>query len=632
MYSVKKALQITTKILLRLLLTLAAVILLVAIGIQFQAVQQKLIRLVTTYVSDKTHTRVEIGRISIAFPKNIELSNVFVEDLQHDTLLSVAQLSVGADFFRLLKGDIAISDVSLTCATSRIHRTLPDSAFNFDFLIRVFVSGDRQPTPTDTTPSKSPKISLGNLQLTDVKFTYDDEVSGIYTNNTIGNLNISSVAIDLDQLSFTIDELYVGQTQSMVELRSVPEGVEEPEDSSLLPDFAATKVVFEEVDFKFRNPADSLFFNSKIGELELRPRVVDLNKQLIDIKSIVLNNASIQLKMIEENTKGTKATETTQPDLSPSWSIVAQAVSLSHNEFKYDITNLPRLTKGFDYNHMFGTNIGLDARALSYDQDKVKGDIRQLTVTEQSGISVEKMRTRFIYDGKHTELANLYLQTSRSKISNYLRVTYPSIEGIAKQPGDLDMNLHFVNTRIAMQDVLIFAPELEKDPSLIQNTKQHVVINGSIKGKLSDLKVSNLIVQTATQTAIALDGEIKGLPNTDALWVDLHIPLFSSSRADLKVLIPDSLIPSSIQIPQKIMVKAHVTGGLKNVKGNLEFHSSDGSITLLASYKLKDTVPVYNLVAQPVQLDVGAIIGEPMIGKITGDVKVEGSSFRPGIW
>lgn len=601
------------------------VVLLVVIGIQFPAVQQRIINAATGYVSNKTHTRVEISRIAISFPKNIVLEGVFVEDLQHDTLLSVTELSVGADLWALLKGKVAVSDIRLSGATSRIRRTLPDSSFNFNFLIDAFASGDKTKT-VDTTTSKPPEISIGQLNLNDIRFTYDDEISGMYTNNTIGELNLSIKSIDLEHFSFVVDELYLAHSTSFVELRPTGPTPAVAEDTSALPFFAANTIKVEDVDFTFKDPGSSLFFRSRVGALEIQPNSVDLNKQLIDIRSIALNHSSIQLEMIEEKTtRKTKEPENTSSD----WSVVAQSLLLAQNDFSYNITNLPKLKKGIDYNHLKATNINVDAKSLSYSQAGIKGDIRQLSVHEQSGISVQKFRTRFMYDSVHAELANLYLKTERSTISNYLSVAYPSIDDIGKHPGNLDLNLHFAKTTVDMKDVLVFVPELANDPSFSKNAKQRVVINGRIKGKLSDLWLTNLNVQTGSQTAIAIDGRVKGLPDADKLWVDLAIPLFNTSRQDLAVLLPDSTIPSTIQLPQKMMVKGQVKGSLKNIRSNLTIQTSDGSAKLIAAYKLEDTVPVYDILFQPTLLDIGAIVKQPMIGKITGKLEAKGRSFIP---
>jgi hypothetical protein len=621
---VKKALHITTRIFLWLLATIAAVVLLVVVAIQFKAVQQKLIHTATSYISDKTHTRVEVGRLAISFPKNIVLENVFVEDLQHDTLLSVQELSVGADMFALFKGKIAVSDVSLSGVTSRIHRTLPDSAFNFDFLINVFASGEKS-REIDTSQGSSPGISVGSIRLNDIRFTYDDQVIGIFTENTIGELTLSIESIDLNRLSFAIDELRLANSSSRVKLSPVPATKPETNDTSALPYFSARKIVFESVDFVLNDPGDSLFFKTRIGVLELYPNAVDLNKQLVDIRSIELLDSKTEMEMIA----AAETNNNVVADSTPGWSVAVDDVSFNKNAFSYDVTNTPGLAKGFDYNHINATGINIEARSLAYSDSGIKGDIRQLMVNEQGGISVQKFRTKFSYDDRHAELANLYLQTSRSKITNYLYVAYPSIEQISKQPGAVDLNLHFVNTKVDMQDVLVFVPELATDSLFRKNTRQQVVVNGRIKGKLSDLQLTDLIVQTGTQTAITVEGKVKGLPDADKLWVDLAMPAFTTSRADLNVLVPDGIIPSSVQPPEKIMIKGQVTGGLKDIRTNLAVHTSDGALNLHALYRMDDTVPVYDLAVHPSQLDIGTIIKEPMIGKVTGDLEVKGRSFEP---
>ena len=77
----------TLKAIFWVVLVFVLLFLILAAIIQIPAVQNKIVHYATTFVSNKTHTRVEIENVSISFPKSVVIEGLFLEDLQKDTLI-----------------------------------------------------------------------------------------------------------------------------------------------------------------------------------------------------------------------------------------------------------------------------------------------------------------------------------------------------------------------------------------------------------------------------------------------------------------------------------------------------------------------------------------------------------------
>src|ERR1035437_5636948 len=77
--------------------------------IQIPAVQTKIVHAATSFVSNKTHTRVEIDHVSISFPKSVVIEGLFLEDLSKDTLLYAGKAKVNMALYDLLYSKIAIN-------------------------------------------------------------------------------------------------------------------------------------------------------------------------------------------------------------------------------------------------------------------------------------------------------------------------------------------------------------------------------------------------------------------------------------------------------------------------------------------------------------------------------------------
>jgi len=173
-YFLKKVL----KVFLWFVISLVMVFIIIALLIQVPAIQTKIVHLVTSYISNKTHTKVEIKNISISLPKSVVIEGLFLEDTQKDTLLYAGQLKANIAFSDLFHHEIHITSVALQDANLCLSRTETDSLFNFNFLLTAFSDTTKQ---IQATPEKKSQwaISVDNVSMKNIKFHFYDDYGGI---------------------------------------------------------------------------------------------------------------------------------------------------------------------------------------------------------------------------------------------------------------------------------------------------------------------------------------------------------------------------------------------------------------------------------------------------------------------
>src|SRR5215207_1355155 len=128
------------RILLFTLLGIIFLVILILILIQTPPVQNFIVQKATNFLEKKLNTRVDIGRLYIGFPKNIVIENVYVEDQKKDTLLAGGKIKVDISMMKLLDNEIEINEVKLDRITAKVIRILPDTVYNFQFIIDAFSS------------------------------------------------------------------------------------------------------------------------------------------------------------------------------------------------------------------------------------------------------------------------------------------------------------------------------------------------------------------------------------------------------------------------------------------------------------------------------------------------------------
>ncbi len=112
----------------------------------------------------------------------------------------------------LIHNKIMLNKVEISNTSGKISRTLPDSAFNFNYIIEAFASADTtKVTPVDTT-STPWTFSIGDVELENVKVVYDDSVSKMKVKANVGLVDINTDDVDLDAMSFDLDDVEIDKT------------------------------------------------------------------------------------------------------------------------------------------------------------------------------------------------------------------------------------------------------------------------------------------------------------------------------------------------------------------------------------------------------------------------------------
>src|SRR5690606_4630328 len=115
------------------------------------------------YLETKIKTPVSLKRVSLKLPKLLVLEGIYFEDQQRDTLIAGDTLLVDISLLKILNNKVEINELDFRGITANINRTLPDSAFNFDYIIRAFTSEQVEEESQDSTSAMAFSIAKINL-------------------------------------------------------------------------------------------------------------------------------------------------------------------------------------------------------------------------------------------------------------------------------------------------------------------------------------------------------------------------------------------------------------------------------------------------------------------------------------
>jgi translocation and assembly module TamB len=586
------------------------------------------------YLRNKLKTEVMIANLDYSIPDMVLLEGVLVKDRKNDTLLNVQKLAVDMDMFGLIKGELSIDNILLEGVNAHVYRTIPDTTFNYNFIIEAFAGTDTTTVkePKDTT-SKPMKIDINKVALKNIRIRYDDGTGGTYFSMNLGSLVLRPRKIDLEKMKFEVKEFTVARLQSYfaTDKSYLPP---EPKDTAAATDFqlVVDKVHFDNVKFAYLGKVDSMFFGINVGLLDAKVKRFGLQEQFVDLEKFQLENVQSSVAMGEPQTADKVADdiqEATEDSLGTNnWRVVASNIMLNKIAFVMDNNAVPRQKVGMDYSHMNFKGLSFNGEQIYYSPDTISGNVKHIALTEQSGLNIIEFRTKFLYHNQGASLKDLYLLTPGTVLQDRIEVRYPSIAALQKEMNKMQLNIGLNKSRVSINDILLFMlPEQRK--MLIPYSGQQFQLAADLKGYLNALSIKNFMVSGLTGTEIALNGKLNGLPDADKLNYDFNILKLRSTYRDVSPFVPDS-VKQQVRIPEWFSMTGHLAGTTKDYRPDVLIKTADGDATVKGFLNMSpgEGKEKYDLVLSTSALNIGKILRkDTLVGKVTINATAKGTSF-----
>ncbi|MBO9199289.1 MULTISPECIES: translocation/assembly module TamB domain-containing protein [Niastella] len=624
----KKAGKITLKI----LLWFVAVLLLIAVLVQTPPVQNFARKKVQTWLSQKLGTRFEIGRLRIGFPSSVVLDNVYIEDKTKDTLLYGGRIKVSLQMLKLLHNEVQIGDIRLQNMTAKIKRQLPDTTYNFQFIIDAFVSENKKPAkPADTAALK---MGLDNVYLDNIRFIYKDTISGNDWTIQLGHFNTHIDKFDPQKQVYSVPVFYLdGLTAQLYQYKplvTVEDVVANDSSMTPMPVINLKQVQLKNIDVDYQNNVSAFYTQAKIKDLDTRVNTADLNGRRIILDRLRL--LGVDTRVTIGKTEGAKLVKekakTEAKDIAnQSWLVNLGNINIQKTNFQFDDENQPRQNEVLDYGHLNATDITLQARSFLMDNDTIMTSIQEGSLKEQSGFTLKQLQGDLVYTNKKVYADNLLVETPGTRIKHTIHLDYPSLESIKKNIGHLQVRAVLPGCYVSNRDILYFMPDLKKQPGFGDPaTVFH--LNADVSGRVDNLNAKVLQLQGWNNTKLDVAGTIVGLPSIEKVYGDVRINEIRTTRKDAEAFLPES-VRKQVAIPETVQLTGTVKGNTKQMTTNVVVKSSAGNITLKGSMNNYQDMKAasYDMQVKAQQVQAGAIMKDTSLQTVTADIAVKGKGL-----
>lgn len=628
---------ISLKILLWTLGILLFLLISIFVLIQIPGVQNFAKNKVVNYVEGKIKTKVEIDRLSMDLPKLLVLEGVYFEDQKRDTLLAGDTLKVDISLLKLLSNNVEINEIDLRGVTVNVQRT-SDSAFNFDYILKAFMSEQKKdPAITDSTSAM--KFSVEKINLDRIRLRYKDDVMASNMNVYLGHFDTQVREFDLDKMKFSIPKIKLSGLNANI-IQYKPAANSEPAAADSIEatqpfnmDLKLGIIDLDRIAVKYRNDVSAIAADVNVTKLLTEVTSLDMKKQTVGLNTLELKNSKLAFtlgKTVQAKVAAKEAVQEVEA-LSENWKITANAVNLINNDIRFDNFNMPVMSRGMDFGHLDMQGLNFAVEDLRFSIDSISANILSGNFKDKSGFDLKEIRTVFNYGSKSLSLQDLYIKSARSEIKDNIRLTYPSIESLVTNPGEMGINANLVGSRLALRDLITFVPEMAVLDAYKTTPNAILNIDGKVTGKVKDLTISNMHISGFRNTSVRASAKITGLPDMNKAYFDVKIADLTTRRSDLYALVPSGTIPPDISLPESIRLKGSFTGTASVFNTDLNLNSSYGSANAVASFdsRVKGREK-YKADFRLNNFNVGRLIKQDsIIGRVTMAGNVVGTGIDP---
>ena len=605
----------------------------IAIFLQTSAGQGFLTNQVVSYLKTKIDKPFSIQKITYKIPDWIELEGVYFSDNQGDTLLAGQKMYVNMDMLGLLKSQVSINEVNLQNIKVNIKRTLPDTTFNFAYILKAFASKTPPQTVKDTTMGVPLQYKIANLQFKNIAVSYLDDVTGVDAKLRLDNTTTSFTDFDPGTSKYHLDKLLLnGGNMNLRLYKSLSSKIDTSTSVSDTLDLAFNELDASKINWKIIEEESGLLNTVKLGRLNAKANQLYLSGEKVHLKSVDLFNTDASV-VFGKKPIVQKTTETKAIAFKPSnWQVLVDKIVFDGNNIKYQDASKPIQKKGIDYNNLKINGLKLNSERFFYSNDKISGWIYSGAFKEQSGFQLQNLQTDFVYSNRQTFLKKFLFKTPQSILRDELVLNYASFDELSNNIGKVRVRTRLKNSQLSFKDILLLAPDLANMPPFKDNENEVLKFNGDASGTVNNLKIGQFSMSGFDQANFKVQGQITGLPDVNKTAFNLNVAALSITKKDLIKVAPKGSIPDNIELPNKISIVGKIVGKLDNLALNTTLKSDLGDASFngkLVNITAKKNQEYEGLVSFD-NFEMGKFLKQTdQIGKITLSANIKGIGFDP---
>ena len=315
--------------------------------------------------------------------------------------------------------------------------------------------------------------------------------------------------------------------------------------------FNIKDIYLDDVRFLQRDHLKGKLVAATIPKGHIKIDQVDLRHKRLDADFVKLNDFKIQVndyvahalpeieQLIVEEIQSQELPEDTTVFLVDIKKLLFMDGSFSHHNYRRSPVKLTAPDE-LDYRHMEVFDIDIDVDEFTYDLETFKGVVNRVGFKDSSGFVLDTLSAReATVSSTIMELNDMRLKTPFSEIGDTLIFKYDRYWDYIDFPNKVRMDGRFHNALVAVADILVFAPNLEKNLFFDNNRNEKFRLNGVLRGRVNNLSARDLELRLDEYNYLKGRFNSRNLAIKNEESANLRLEDLKTSMSTLRQLIPN---------------------------------------------------------------------------------------------
>ena len=206
-------------------------------------------------------------------------------------------------------------------------------------------------------------------------------------------------------------------------------------------------------------------------------------------------------------------------------------ITMTNGRFSLSRMNAPPAKSDIAFSDFHLNNLEIDLEDLIFYQDTTSMNILSLSAVEKSGFDIKQLATFFSIGKRHMHFTDLAVNTAESDLQ------VPKLTFDFKQWNRFKHFSREVDLSFESRQSLVLMDDLSRFASGTNGLIDRVSLDGSVHGKLSDLKGDSLFVTFDQNSTLAFDFVMIGLPDFHNTFLDFNFRELNTSVTALHDLL-----------------------------------------------------------------------------------------------
>ncbi len=375
----------------------------------------------------------------------------------------------------------------------------------------------------------------------------------------------------------------------------------------------------------------------KVSKLSARFDILALFSGKVSINSVQLFGFDLKLRKQNHQDKLNlqfviDALSTPESEKETRLDLRINSLLIRRGKMSYDVASEPRTHNTFNPSHVQINNIVGNIALKALQNDSINAHIKRLSISEESGIDISKLSLKVVANREKMRIDNIELLMPNTDFSaQTINLDYRNIDSFKKFADSVEFNFTTHPSYFTLSDFRAFVPAF-------QNFHEKIDLSMEVYGTLNQLQLKELSLSGGEHLSVKGNGSLVDITTPKDAYVYANLSKFYADQDGINFLVrnfsTNSDTPPILKRLGFLDYKGELSGFIREFVTYGTFSTALGSFhTDLQFSSRRDNNQIdYNGRLVTTKFELGKLVNNADMGKISFDIKVEGQKLEARNW